>query len=52
MICPIEDFIAKRKAEMEQYPCFSDRYVDSKNITIAMKNEMNQKMKDRYGFIV
>ena len=51
-ICSIDDFIAKKRGEMEQVPCFGEEYTIMKNVTDEMKSEMNTKMKDRIGYIV
>jgi maltose O-acetyltransferase len=52
VICSIEDFLKRKKKEMEIYPCFGEEYQDVNNITDKMKKEMNDRMKDRFGFII
>jgi maltose O-acetyltransferase len=50
VICPIQDFLEKRKMEARKYPRFGVEYTE-KYVTTAMKIEMNRTMKDRFGFI-
>ncbi len=52
VICTLEYFLEKRKKEMEIYPCFGEEYLDQSHVTGKMKREMNDAMKDRFGFIV
>lgn len=52
IICTIDDFLQRKRNEMEVYPCFGDEYTIRKNVTPDMKNEMNTKMKDKIGFII
>lgn len=51
-ICSIDDFLANKRSEMEKVPCFGEEYTIMKNVTDAMKAEMNTKMKDGIGYIV
>jgi len=48
----LDDFITRRSSEMKLFPCFGEEYTTGKNLTYEMKNEMNEKMKDRYGYVV
>jgi maltose O-acetyltransferase len=48
----IDEFLAKKKGEMEIYPCFGEKYTTRKKVTKDMKTEMNEKMKDRFGYII
>lgn len=50
-ICSIEDFLQKRKDEMEVYPLFGEEYTVRGNVSNEMKDEMNKKMKDKFGFV-
>jgi maltose O-acetyltransferase len=50
IVCTLDDFLQRKRTEMENSPCFGDEY--TKNITPAMKNEMNNKMKNKMGYII
>ena len=52
VICSIDEFLKKRSKEMEIYPCFGEEYTIRGNVTDEMKNEMNARMKDRFGYLV
>lgn len=52
VIGTLKDFLSKRSREMKEYPCFGEEYTLSKNVSPEMKDEMNRRMKDRFGFIV
>ncbi|MCK5760236.1 MAG: acyltransferase [Candidatus Delongbacteria bacterium] len=52
IICSLEEFLDKRKKEMDIYPCFGKEYTEKWNVTKGMKEEMNKKIKDKIGFIV
>lgn len=52
VICSLGQLVEKRKKEMQIYPCFGEEYKDENNITDRMKLDMNDAMKDRFGFIV
>ena len=47
----LDDFLLRRWNEMKHFPCFGEEYTARKNVTAEMKNEMNEKMKDRYGYV-
>jgi maltose O-acetyltransferase len=51
IICTIDDFLQKRREEMERVPCFGEEYTMRRNVTADMKNEMNEKMADKIGYI-
>jgi len=51
IICTLNDFINRRKSEMNFYPVFDKEYTLNYNVTDEMKNEMNAKMKKRFGYI-
>ncbi|OQX84594.1 MAG: hypothetical protein B6D63_04150 [Candidatus Latescibacteria bacterium 4484_7] len=48
----LDSFLKRRRAEMERVPRFGDEYTLRRNVGPAMKAEMNDKMKDRIGYIV
>jgi len=52
IICTINDFLQRKRNEMELSPCFGDEYTLRKDVTADMKNEMNTKMKDKIGYII
>lgn len=51
VICSLGEFVAKHDQKLKTYPIFSYDYTVTRNITEDMKDEMNEKMKDRYGYI-
>ena len=52
VICTLSSYLEKRNSELKKYPRFGDEYTLRKNVTAAMKSEMNKKMKERIGYIV
>ena len=52
VIGSIEDFVLRQKRGMEIYPLFGEEYRLENNVSMDMKTEMNNKMKDRYGYII
>ncbi len=52
VIGSFENYLERKKNEMESYPCFGEEYTHLKGVTGSMKNEMNMNMKDRYGYII
>jgi maltose O-acetyltransferase len=50
-ICTLDEFVEKHRQGMEEYPVFSDEYTLGKNITLASRQEMNDKMSDRFGYV-
>ena len=52
VICTIEQFVSRRREEMKACPCFSEDYTIGKKVTDDMKNEMNNLMKNKIGYIV
>lgn len=52
IIMSTEEFMEKRKKEMDEYPLFDVKYTLREGVTSVMREEMNEKMKDRYGFVV
>jgi maltose O-acetyltransferase len=51
IICTTEEFLSRKREEMNKVPCFGSEYTDRKNVTEDMKNEMNHRMKDKIGYI-
>jgi maltose O-acetyltransferase len=51
VIGDIDSFLDKSKEEMSKFPVFEEEYTLRKAVSKAKKEEMNQKMKDRYGFV-
>lgn len=52
IICAIDKYIAKKRDEMNIFPCFGEEYTLRENVTVDMKNEMNIKMKGKIGYII
>ena len=52
LICTIEEFLLRKRNEMNIYPCFGEEYTIRKNVTDEMKNEMNVRMRDKIGYII
>jgi maltose O-acetyltransferase len=52
VICSIQDFLDRRKKEMEIYPRFGIEYTDEVDVNHKLGGEMNQAMKDRFGYIL
>ncbi len=52
IIMTTEEFIEKRKKEMIEYPTFDESYTLKNKVSKEMREEMNDKMKDNYGFII
>ena len=52
IICTLDEFLDKRKKEMDTYPCFGKEYTEKWNVTKNMKKEMNRKMNKKIGYIV
>jgi len=48
----IDDFLVRKKEELERFPRFGKEYTVTFGITDERKKEMNEKMDDRYGYIV
>ncbi len=51
VIGTVEEYMAKRKREIDSLPCFGEEYTERKQVTDAMKSEMNEKMIDGFGFV-
>lgn len=52
IICTLEEFIERKKAEMENTPRFDGSYHLNNGVTSEMRNEMNEKMTNGIGYIV
>jgi maltose O-acetyltransferase len=52
VIGPIDEFLARHRKQMETYPCFGEEYTVRQNVSLAMKQEMNERMEDGIGYIV
>lgn len=52
VICSSLDYIEKMKKELQEFPLFSEEYTVKKGVSEIMKQEMNKRMKNRFGFIV
>jgi maltose O-acetyltransferase len=52
VICSIEDFLDRRKKEMETLPRFGSEYTDEVDVTGELRAEMNSALKDGFGYIV
>jgi maltose O-acetyltransferase len=52
VIGSFNDFLEKRKLEMERGPCFGETYTLRGRISDQMKNDMNDKMTSGFGFVI
>lgn len=50
VVCSLESYLSRKRDEMAVYPCFGRECIV--NATDAVREDMNRKMKDRYGFII
>ncbi|WP_289055242.1 acyltransferase [Carboxylicivirga marina] len=51
-ICNTEEFIKKRRLEMDEFPVFEEEYTIRANVSDKMKDEMNNRINDRFGYII
>ncbi|MBN2387441.1 MAG: hypothetical protein JXB85_10500 [Anaerolineales bacterium] len=51
VIMTLDKYMEKRRQEMDRSPRFGEEYTLRANVSLAMKKEMNEKMKDRIGYI-
>lgn len=51
ILCSLEDFVARRKSEMETTPLFGHEYTIRGNVSDAMKIDMVKLMKGRYAYV-
>ena len=47
-----DNYMKKRKNEMDIFPCFGEEYTTRKNINSVMQDEMNEKMTERFGYLI
>jgi maltose O-acetyltransferase len=47
-----DEWIDQKKREMAAVPCFGEEYTLRRNVSDAMKSEMNDRMVDRVGYVV
>lgn len=52
IICTIDEFLSRKRNEINLFPCFGEEYTVRKDVTADMKNEMNLKMNDKIGYII
>ncbi len=52
IICGLEEFLERKREEMEIHPCFGEEYTLRKGVTENMKKEMNNMMNDKIGYII
>jgi hypothetical protein len=46
------EYLARKRSEMRAVPRFGDEYTIREGVTEAMRAEMNQRMVERFGYIV
>lgn len=52
VLCTKSEFLEKKKIEMSLVPCFDESYTLRGGVSRETKAEMNEKMKDRIGYVV
>jgi maltose O-acetyltransferase len=52
VVLSFKEFLEKRKAEMEQVPCFGRAYTARCGISDQMKSEMNDKMTSGFAYVI
>lgn len=52
VLCFTVEYLKKKKAEMTLVPFFDESYTLRRGVSNEMKLEMNEKMKDRIGYVV
>ena len=50
VLCSLDDFRLRKKAEMANYPCFGEEYLKG-SCSDELKKEMIEKMESRFGYI-
>lgn len=50
-ICPLEDFLAKRAAELKTAPLFGSEYTLDGGVTKEMRLAMNEKLGSGFGYV-
>ncbi len=48
----IEEFVARKKAEMTKYPCYDRSFFTNGKMTKEKRQQMIDQMKDRFGYCV
>lgn len=51
VICSMEEYLEKIKRQMEEVPVFDERYTVRNGVSLEMKEEMNEKMTEKIGFL-
>lgn len=51
VICSLEDFLARRKSEMETVPLFGEEFTLRGHVSDSMKADMVKLMKGRYAYV-
>jgi maltose O-acetyltransferase len=51
VVSTLSDYLVKVNSQMNDYPIFEEEYTLRKDVSKGRMKEMNQKMKDRYGFV-
>jgi maltose O-acetyltransferase len=51
VVCGLDEFLTKRRAEMIKFPSFGEEYTLRKDVCDQMKAEMNALMAERFGYI-
>lgn len=51
-ISTLEQFLSRKRAEMAAVPCFGEEYTERGDVSADKKDEMNEKMSDRIGYVV
>jgi maltose O-acetyltransferase len=52
VLTPLESWLDRRRAESSEVPRFGHEYTAGGGVTPAMKAEMNERMADRFGYVV
>jgi len=52
VVSSLDEFLEKRRREMETSPRFGPEYADTDHLPDAVKKEMNDAMKNRIGYIL
>lgn len=51
-VCTIEEFLSRKREEMDRVPCFGAEYTIGNGVSVDMKNAMNEEMRDRFAYVV
>lgn len=51
-IATVDEWLDRKKLEMESVPCFGAEYTVRQGVSAHMKAEMNERMKDGIGYVV